>query len=159
VVAVGKRFFRDYYISQKILAELWGKALGDGYEPRCWVEKVKARKKKANLPTVTEDIRNLDNSMFEATEAEQCQPLINAAAETSKYAVKVADIISPKIKYGKCGDKPDMVAAKLALRADRAWQGRVLQYLIDALHKGVTPTFVHPGAIWHTENVSKVNFR
>jgi plasmid rolling circle replication initiator protein Rep len=131
VVAVPKSYFSgSYFISQADLTKMWQKAAGLTYKPICWIEKVKARKK--NMPTVAEDIINMDNSLYESHRHGDNFPLTNAAAEVAKYATKVGDIINPQIKPN---DSKEMVRAKLQLREDIDLQGTVLGYLIDGLHR------------------------
>lgn len=122
VVAVRKTYFQGkYYISHEELKKLWQKALKVDYEPDCWIEKVKPRRKKLN--TINEDILLMDQEMMN-------QIIVDGAGEVAKYSVKIGDILNPTIGPN---DSPEMIKAKLRLREDPRLQAEVLRHLMRGL--------------------------
>ncbi|MCP4113254.1 MAG: protein rep [Desulfobacteraceae bacterium] len=82
ILEVRPSYFGKYYLSQADYARMWRNALGLDYTPVVYVEPVKA--KKPNLKTVDD---------FISHECLTDDLLAKAAAEVSKYTVKISDYL------------------------------------------------------------------
>lgn len=114
LVVLPSYFKGGNYIKQDEWADLWKKSLRVDYQPIVDIRKI--RPKKQGVRTVQEEIDYMNQTAHDGC-------LAAAAAEVSKYSVKMGDIINPRVKPG---DSPEMILAKSELAGDQERQATIL---------------------------------